>query len=211
LKISYFNVNIYLGLNKEDKMKKIILTLLVFLTMVEIPIVSGKSGKHLGEQRMFTVNIDFKNPAGKTITNSNGVFYHFYGSVYHENKIYIPEYWGEYPLYFVGEPAYITVTVTNNGPRAKAKIRIRTESYVLNPDGSKGISLVNPGTIDAEVAKGETKNIDATFTIQNQPGMESGLDLFVVKVLHINEGNVKEDHEPGLIMIKRGVFCPHKN
>jgi hypothetical protein len=189
------------------------LMLLTAFIAADSPLLFCKHGGHVGEQKMLNVSIDFNNPSGKTITNSEGVFYHYYGIVVKENKVYPPKYWGEFPLYFVGNPANIKVAVTNNGPRAKAKIRVKTEAYVLLTDGSNGITLTEPRIIDVEVARGETKIIDASFTIHNQPGLESGLDRFTVKVLHLGEGANKGNgnQEPGLIMMKEGVFCPPKN
>jgi hypothetical protein len=184
------------------------LFLVICICLLSLPLLYGKEGKHIGEQKMLDVNIEFLNPYGKTVTNSGGVFYHYYGCVFHESKVYPSMYWGEYPLYFVGLPTNIKVTVTNRGPRAKAKLRIKTESYVLKTDGSSGMSLMEPKIIDFEVAKGETKSIDSSFTIQYQPGMESGLDRFIVKVLHINKGGGPGNYEPALIMKKEGVFCP---
>lgn len=188
--------------------KKIIIVSLGFLCLASVSSLLGKAGKHTGEQKMLGVGIEFFNSSGKTITNSDGTFYHYYGRVIHEDKIYPSEYWGEYPLFFVGRNAGIKVTVTNKGPRKKVKIRVKTESYVLRTDGSSGIALMEPKIIDFEVAIGETKTIDASFKIEYLPGMESGLDRFIVKVLHINEGDGPGNEEPGLIMQKEGVFCP---
>ena len=47
-----------------------------------------------------------------------------------------------------------------------------------------------------------------SFKAEYNPGAESGLDRFLVKVLHMNEGGGPGNAEPALIMIKEGVFCP---
>ena len=44
---------------------------------------------------------------------------------FHEDKVYPPQYWGDFPLYFFGSKVGASVTVTNNGPRAKEKLRRR--------------------------------------------------------------------------------------
>lgn len=187
--------------------KKIILFSLVFLCTAN-SLILGKAGKHTGERKMLAADISFFNTSGKTVTNSKGVFYHYYGIVVHENKVYPSKYWGEYPLFFIGNSAGIKVTVSNKGPRAKIKLRVKTECYTLKTDGSNGMTLMAPRTVDFVVNRGETKTIDASFAIQNQPGMESGLDRFIVKLLHINEGSGPGNNEPALIMQKEGVFCP---
>ncbi|MEA3507052.1 MAG: hypothetical protein U9R36_06160 [Elusimicrobiota bacterium] len=186
--------------------KKTLLLFFVGLTLTGTGY--SKGGKHIGERKMLDVKIEFLKPSGRTITNENGTFYHYRGRVYSESKVYLRKYWGEFPLYFIGRPAYIKVTVANRGPRAKAKVRIKTECYTLNTDGSDGMSLMEPKIVDIEVPDGQSETVDATFTINYRPGLESGLDRFKVKVLHMNRGGGKGNEEPALIMEKEGIFCP---
>lgn len=168
-----------------------------------------KQGKHIGEQKMLDVQIEFLNSFGKTVTNAEGTFYYYYNwFLGKEDKVYPPQYWGEFPLYFFGWPTKVLVKVTNLGPRAKTKVVIKTESYVLRTDGSNGAMLKLPETIEVEVNKGETKVIDVTFTTMWTPEADSGLDRFIVKVLHINEGGGPGNPEPALIMQKEGIYCP---
>jgi len=191
--------------------KKIVFSvavLFICFSVISVPKSIAKGGNHYGERQMLDVDIQFSGSAGKTITNASGIFYHYGGRVIKENKVYPPEYWGEYALYFFGTKVPITVTVKNSGPRAKAKIRIKTEVYCLLANGSNGVALAAPGAIDVEVGKGETKTIDASFVCGYVPGAESGLDRFTVKVLHTNSGGGSGNSEPALIMSKEGVFCP---
>lgn len=188
--------------------KFVILISVILFSLTLVSPSFAKQGKHTGEQNMLDVDIQFPNSYGKTITDADGIHYYFSGRVIHENKVYPSKYWGEYSLYFFGGPTWVTVEVTNKGPRAKAKVRIQTEANVLLTDGSNGVTLAEPGVIDVEVARGETKTIDASFVAQYVPGAESGLDRFTVKVSHMNEGGGKGNPEPALIMVKEGVFCP---
>jgi len=191
--------------------KKIIFSVAVPFICFSVIAVSqsaAKGGNHYGERQMLDVDIQFSGAAGTTITNADGIFYHYYGRVIKENKVYPPEYRGEYPLYFFGTKVPITVTVRNSGPRAKAKIRVKTEVYCLRTDGSSGVALMSPKVIDVEVGKGETKTVDSSFVCGYVPGAESGLDRFTVKVLHMNSGGGAGNTEPALIMSKEGVFCP---
>lgn len=190
-------------------MKKI--SLIVSLLCLVFPQqVFSKQGQHVGEQKMLDVEIQFSKMSGTTVTNANGVYYNFWGYVFYENKVYPHQYWGTYPLYFFGQEVGVTVKVTNKGPKEKAKLRIKVESYVLNTDGSNGVELMKPKIIDVEVNKNETKIIDASFVADYVEGADSGLDRFVVKVLHINEGGGFGNTEPALIMVKEGIFCPPK-
>ena len=186
-------------------MKKFtVLTVFFVLSFISV----SWAGQHIGEQNMLDVNIQFSNSYGNTITNSAGTYYNFFGYTFYENKVYQPQYWGVFPLYFFNTQVGVTVKVTNKGPRAKSKIRIKTDAFVLNTDGSSGVSLADPKITDIEVNKGETKTIDASFIAEYREGADSGLDRFIVKVLHINEGGGPGNEEPSLIMSKEGVFCP---
>jgi hypothetical protein len=168
------------------------------------------AGQHIGEQNMLDVSISFSNSYGNTITNATGTYYNFFGYTFYENKVYPSHYWGNFPLYFFDTQAGVTVKVTNKGPRAKSKVRIKTDAFVLNTDGSSGVSLMDQKVIDVDVNKDETKTIDASFIAEYREGADSGLDRFVVKVLHVNEGGGPGNEEPSLIMLKEGVFCPPK-
>ena len=191
--------------------KKAVFSVLIFFicfSVISVPQFIAKGGIHYGERQMLDVDIQFSGSAGTTITNASGIFYYYGVHVIKENKVYPPEYWGEYALYFFGTKVPVTVTVRNSGPRAKAKIRVKTEAYCLHTDGSSGVALMSPMVIDVEVGRGETKTIDSSFVCGYTAGAESGLDRFTVKVLHMNRGGGKGNLEPALIMSKEGVFCP---
>ncbi len=172
----------------------------------------GQSGPHVGEHSRLEVDIVFSREIGETVTDEEGTHYYVEGIAAHEDKVYPSEYWGTFPLYFFGTEVGVTVTIRNLGPRAKVKARVRTEAYVLLTDGSNGSMLAVPQEIDVEVMRDEAVTIDASFTSVYTPGMESGLDRFVVKVLHPNEtGVIPEtlaEDDPALIMMAEGVFCP---
>jgi hypothetical protein len=173
------------------------------------PVDDGTPGPHLGEREQLEVDIAFSQEFGETVTDEDGIHYHFDGLVMSEDKVYPSEYWGTYPLYFFGTEVGATVTITNNGPRSVAKLRVETEAYVLLTDGSNGAELAPPQSFDIEVGLGETVTVDASFTAEfdaSAANMESGLDRFLVKVYHMHAGG-KTDHA-GLIMVAEGVFCP---
>jgi hypothetical protein len=196
---------------KEEKiMKRVSLCLGVVLFTALVAFAQDiKAGKHKGEVKQLDVSIDFHSAYGQTITDASGIRYcNLAGRCSYENKVYPPEYWGVYAMYYFGRPNGITVTVTNNGPRQVAKLRITTECYVLRTDGTNGGQMMEPRIIDIEVEKGETKVIDASFTAYYTPGLDSGLDRFIVKVSHPNQGGGPGNSDPALIMVKEAVFCP---
>lgn len=163
-----------------------------------------EGGSHAGERQQLEVEIAFSREYGETVTDEDGIHYHVGDWVFDEDKVYPSEYWGTYPLYFFDTEVGVTVAVRNNGPRAKARLIIRTEAYVLCTDGTSGVALMEPREVEVEVASGRTETIDASFTVEYAAGVESGLNRFVVKILHPSE----RGGDPALIMMEEGVFCP---
>lgn len=190
-------------------MKRSALWLVIGLLLVAVPAVAA-AGRHEGEQRQLSVAIDFSKQQGTTITNAEGIFY-YYLDVYligYEHKIYPEQYRGSFPMYFFGGEVGTRVTVTNNGPRARTKIRIIAEAHCLNTDGTNGVAIMAPQVTEISLARGETRVIDASYIAQYVAGAESGLDRFTVKVLHVNEGGGPGNAGPALIMIREAILCP---
>jgi hypothetical protein len=164
-------------------------------------------GPQFGELKQLSVGIEFSGASGTTVTDENGITYIVGSWVSSENKVYPSEYWGTYPLYFFGNEVGVTVTVTNLGPRQTFRLVVRTEAYCLRTDGSNGATLLAPTDVEIEVSRDQTVQVDASFTASFVPGAESGLDRFIVKVLHPNVVDSPGD-EPALILQKEAVFCP---
>jgi hypothetical protein len=188
--------------------KKLSVIFSVIFVFVLCALIFAGNGKNLGVIKMLDVDIIFFDAKGTTVTNENGIYYHYYGRVKYENKVYPPEYWGTFPLYFFGGTTGVKVTVTNNGPVPNVKMRVIVECNVLRTNGENGVSLLDPKTTEFSVAKGETKTIDCSFISVFVPGAESGLDRFTVRVQRINQGGGPGNEYPGLIMQKEGIFCP---
>lgn len=167
-----------------------------------------KAGQHKGEVKQLAVDLTFDGAYGTTVTDALGIHYNFYGISIHEDKIYPSQYWGTFPLYFFGTRVGATVTVTNNGPRAMEKLRVTTQMFVLNTDGSSGVKLAPDVVKEFWVEKGQTQVIDASVTPQYVPGADSGLDRIVILVQHPNDGGGPGNDYPALIMAKEAVLCP---
>jgi hypothetical protein len=172
------------------------------------PLLHAKNGEHRGELKQLAGSINFSLASGQTVTDANGTHYMYHGITTHDNKVYPPEYWGTYPLYFFGRPVGVRVDLANTGPRNTIKLKVVTEVYILMTDGSNGGQLAPTKEVEVVLKKGERRSIDATFTAQATSSSDSGLDRFVVKVLHVNRGGGPGNAEPGLIMVKEGIFCP---
>ena len=188
------------------------LSTVIALSCVASTAFAQKAGQHKGEKKQLEVDISFSRSYGVTETTEHGTYYRFWGFNIYEDKVYIPEYRGTYPLYFFNTRVGVTVKVTNNGPRKKTKLCIKTESYVLHTDGSSGVALCEPREIEVVIGRGETVAVDASFVAAYSPDAESGLDRFLVKVTHPNEGGggggAGANSEPALIAVEEGIFCP---
>lgn len=168
----------------------------------------GAGGNHWGERNNLLVDIQFTNSFGTTTVNGSGVVYSFFGRSIPENKIYAPQYWGDFPLYFFNTPTSVQVRIKHLGQRPKMKLKIVTEAYVLKTDGSNG-AIMTPRTVrEIMLVNNELQVIDASFITPYTPDAESGLDRFIVKVLHVNEGGGPGNEEPALIMSREGIYCP---
>lgn len=168
-----------------------------------------KAGQHNGELKQLDVDISFSGSHGVTTTDASGITYRFWGQSLSEPKVYPSKYWGDFPLYFFGLPVLSEVTVTNKGPRNSFKLRVTTQAYSLNLDGSNGAKLAPDVVREFNVARGETQKLDMSFTPQFTPGADSGLDRIVILVQHVNEGgNGKGNPYPALILAKEAIICP---
>jgi hypothetical protein len=176
------------------------------------PVVDPESeadepGPQFGELKQLSVDIAFSGASGTTVTDESGITYIVGSWVSSENKVYPSEYWGVFPLYFFGDEVGVTVTVTNLGPRKTFRLVLRTEAYCLRTDGSNGATLLAPTDVAIQVERDETVQVDASFTASFVAGAESGLDRFIVKVLHPNVVDTPNG-EPAIILQKEAIFCP---
>lgn len=182
---------------------------LIVLLLTNAPLIFSKPsnqgmGKHIGENKMLETDIYFFSPRGTCRTDNTGITYIIDGNELHLDIVYPSKYWGTFPLYLPGNEVPVKFTVTNKGPRAKAKLSAKMEAYVLNTDGSNGPLLAPPQVIDFEVLKNNTEIVDASFIL---PMQGKNLNRVIIKLYH--HQNTKND--ASLIMIKEAVFCPPEN
>ena len=203
-----------------DKKHTFVFSRLIFAILVCLPILTvtgskaplpvnpDRSGEHIGERNQLDMSFGFSGSYGDTITDESGTYYCYYGQVYYEPKVYPPEYWGVFPLYFFDTQVGMNVTVANLGPRRTENLRVETECRVLRTDGSSGTQLSPPQHYDFELDRDESVTIDTSFSPVSTVDLEadSGLDRVLVKLLHPNLG--KDAKDPALIMSKEGVICP---
>lgn len=137
-----------------------------------------------------TINVAFSGQSGRTVTDSHGTCYNIWGFSSFERKVYSPAYWGVFPLYFFGDRVGATVVVTNQSLTRKVKLLLSSDSYCLNIDGSSGTQLMTPAAFETSLAPGETKTVDASFTVDYVAGADSGLDRFLIEAYQApDDGN----------------------
>jgi hypothetical protein len=122
----------------------------VFAFLFTSLLFSTASAASLDHGRLST-KVVFLKPAGSTVTNEFGIFYSTGGS---QAKIYAPEYWGTFPLYFAGTTMHFTLTVTNNVAQGNKpyNLRFRAISNVLKTVAQGGGLGVWPRRTDRQRA-----------------------------------------------------------
>jgi hypothetical protein len=131
------------------------------------------------------------------------------GSVFNsEPKVYPSQYWGTFPLYFVGTSMNFLIALTNTAAKGNKSFKVRIEAVhrVLEASGALGAQLAPPQTWTVEsLAPGETKTLPGSAFIPYDPNLPSGLDITKVRILHLNEG---ANSDAGLIKESVAVWCP---
>lgn len=103
-----------------------------------------KGGQSRGELPVLDLSIGFSDSSGQTVTDENGTMFNFFGISRFEPKVYPPEYWGVFPLYFFGDAVGVTVDVINQSADIAADVRLSAECYCLKTTGENGAQLLAP-------------------------------------------------------------------
>lgn len=172
-----------------------------FVAFIIVSSAEGRGGRRTGRERItvpenndewgdtleLAVDIAFSGEYGQTITDETGTRYCFAGQVFYENKVYPPEYWGVFPMYFEGTQVGVGIDVENASESRKADVLVRNECYCLRTDGGNGAALMTPTTDSVDIDRGAALSIDGSFIAVAVPGMESGLDRFTVEVFGLDD------------------------
>ncbi|MBI4057320.1 MAG: hypothetical protein HY399_07220 [Elusimicrobia bacterium] len=166
------------------------------------------AGQHRGESDKIQAQVSFLNPSGQTTTDATGITYVAGSWQSYEPKIYPPNYWGTYPLYFAGSIMNFSVTLTNTADQGNKNLKIRVQAlnHVLNTDGTQGSPISSPQewVVDS-LRPGETRTLYNSIYVGSDPNLPSGLDTTKIRILHLNEGN---NAEAGLIKEEVAIWCP---
>ena len=194
-------------MNNQKLFQSIFLFLILAITRPSL----WSAGKHAGEADRIEASVTFQNSYGYTTTDANGIYYHVWGMVFNENKIYPAWTYGiNYPLYFIGTTMSFTVTLKNVTPQGKKTFRVRVAALnnVLETNGSMGMSLAAPQEwIIEDLGPGQTRTLQGSVYIAPDPNLPSGLDITKIRISHLNQGN---NEDAGLIKEEIAVWCPPK-
>ena len=176
--------------------------------LVVVPTTAMGAGRHVGEAGKIQAQVAFLSPSGQTTTDATGITYRVGGWSFHENKVYVPAYWGTFPLYFMGQTMRFAVTLKNTSAKGKKsfKVRIQALNRVLETSGALGMEIAPPQEwiVDA-LRPGESVTRQFSIFIAPNPNLPSGLDVTKIRILHLNQGS---NSNAGLIKEEIAVWCP---
>lgn len=168
------------------------------------------AGEHLGEADNIQAQVTFLGNAGLTTTDAAGTTYRVaaWNWSTFEPKIYPSNYWGTFPLYFIGTTMSFNVTLTNTATQGNKsfKVRVRASNNVLETSGLLGMQIAAPQewVVDS-LRPGETRVLPGSIFIAYDPNLPSGLDITKVQIFHLNEGS---NQDAALIKEALAVWCP---
>lgn len=170
-----------------------------------------QAGRHVGEADKIEAYVTFHSSSGQTTTDAAGITYRApqWNWQFFEPKVYPSAYWGTYPLYFMGQTMSFTVTLKNKTTKGNKsfKIRVKALNQVLEINGSAGMELAPPQewAVDS-LGPGESRTLNGSVYIAENPNLPSGLDLTRIRIYHLNNGSP----EAGFIREDVAVWCPPK-
>jgi len=189
-------------------MKNLAKIIVVCLILVPF-LVSGQTGKHVGEQKFLNYLIEYSNEKGVTEVNEGGVLflpYPGYGSVSFLPTVLPVQYLGEYPLYFSGQTMDFCVTVSNTGSRVFKNLKVEAVQEFLNSLGGEG-EVFGESSVWHLDKLGAGQEIELCDTFNIPFVGESGIDQTHLIISHYDpDGEGK-----GEIIIddpQAGLWCP---
>jgi len=172
-------------------------------------------GKHIGDGEPLSWKIEYFDQWGRTVVDNNG------GHFYHDkccggyltddpSWLYPQQYWGTFPMYYIGTTMRYRITLTNNSRRTYKNLRVVAIQEYLNPTGDWGERLGPDAARDWYVrtlGPGQSVVLEGTCNILGDA--HGGLDQTHLQVQHWNGGKGKPG--PGSVIIddaKAAIWCP---
>jgi hypothetical protein len=172
-------------------------------------------GKHVGDGEPLNWSIDYYDQWGRTVADANGLtYYHdrLGGDIQFDySKVMPQQYWGVYPMYYLGTTMRYTVTVSNESPdRTYQHLRVVAIQEYFTEDETWGERMGPDAAKDwyvPQLGPGESVVLEGSMWISEN--MRAGIDQTHIQVQHWNPGSGQPG--PGSVIIddaKAALWCP---
>lgn len=173
-------------------------------------------GKHIGYVDTLSWSIEYVGQWGRTVVNADGATFHHDlccgGAITADPSwIYPEQYWGEYPMYYLGTDMHYRITLANSDPnRTYRHLRLVAIQEYFSPDGEWGEWMGEDAARDwyiPELKSGESAVYEGSFLIAANG--RPGLNQTHIQVQHWNGGTGIPG--PGSVIIddvNSALWCP---
>jgi hypothetical protein len=174
-----------------------------------------QQGNHTGDAKPLSWTIEYLDSWGRTVVDgSGGLFYHDRCCGGYQTTdpswVYPQQYWGTYPMYYIGTTMRYRITLCNDTNRTYKNLRVIAIQEYFNSAGRVGERLGDDAAEDwngAELKAGECVTLDGLFAIPNDG--EGGLDQTHLQVQHWDKGRGQTGR--GAVLVdetKAAIWCP---
>jgi hypothetical protein len=200
--------------------KPAILVTAVLLILALGP-VAGARGKHVGDAKPIEVEVIYLDPPGTLTIDETGMVYHFpaWNLTYQVSREYDEEFYGIYPVYFIGQTLEFEVRIRNTSNRTYRNLKVvAIQEYHLAPGTEYGEAMPGDSVEEWYVEElgpgGEVVLLGRHHAVL---GTVPGLNQTHVQIFHWSNGNQISLGEwrgggaPGRLFWddpEAGVYCP---
>ncbi len=192
----------------------VVIILAGFIAGIAPVALAADAAWHRGEDPYLEYRIEYHEPQGVTTVDAAGIHYNpFFFWPSFEATILPERYFGDYPLFFAGDPLEFSVHLKNTGPRHFRNLYVAAGQELLNPEGRAGTPF--PDTPIAawrvrSLGPGETVALSAR--IERLPtGVPSGIDQTHLWIRHDDASGRETGAGPGRVIVddpQAGLWCP---
>jgi len=174
-----------------------------------------QQGNHTGDAKPLSWKIEYLDAWGRTVVSgTGGLFYHDRCCGGYQTTdpswLYPQQYWGTYPMYYIGTTMHYRITLCNDTNRTYKNLRVIAIQEYFNPAGHAGEMIGNDAAEDwlvPELLSGQCVSLDGVFAIPNDG--EGGLDQTHLQVQHWDKGRGQTGR--GAVILdetKAAIWCP---
>lgn len=185
---------------------------LPYAALANVEKLATQTGNHTGEMRNFEYWIEYLDSQGITTANATGIYFKPFNWFWSYMPTLLPvEYYGDYPLYFVGNTLRFKVHIKNVSKRTFKNLKVITAQELLNVEGGWGIPFPSPYTQNwllSEFGPGEEVILEGSMLIPNL--QTSGIDQTHLQILHWDNDDDTSGNSGRIIVDdpQAGLWCP---